>query len=273
MNLTYHTVDTFCQEVDLGAAKPTIDMGNISFIEPFALIYLSLFIRSLNEAGILLRGRHPKSQRVKKYLEAQNFWTHNRFMHRPQFPTTNLTSFNSIVEISPERYIGESIGDDVLRVLESNPPRAYRNGPYLVAELVSELVDNFAQHSESESAYCALQLYPQVKRLDFAIGDNGIGIRQSLSQNPLFQGILAQPHSQAALKALERNVTRRHEGGMGLTEVHETVVQELGGQIFLSTGDGWVYSKKGDDEVSFGTQAYNLSGVQVEISIPLGGPR
>ena len=56
---------------------------------------------------------------------------------------------------------------------------------------------------------------------------------------------------------------------MGLPEVMESV-EALGGQLFLSTGDGWLLYTCGEPLDSGDQQCY-LPGVQVEVSIPDGG--
>ncbi len=270
MNLTYSTVDSFCQRIIPNAKQPFIDMRDINFIEPYALIYLSLYIEWYNERGTYFEIIGPRSTRVKDYLSAQQFWGRNRIDYKEQksrFSLTNRTSFNDIIVLANESNTADDVSQNVLDVLSKNSV-GRRADVGLVAEFASELVDNFVQHSEEELAICALQLYPQLGRLDFAIGDSGIGIRSSLTRNPTFAHLRSSSHESAAIKAFEGNVSRRSEGGRGLTDARE-YVNELDGQIFLSTGDGWVlWNRKG---LASGSQAYDLSGVQVEVSIPLGG--
>ena len=268
MNLNYNTVDSFCQRIKVESRYPLIDMYNVDFIEPYALIYLRLFIKWHNDRGKYFEFREPRSHKVREYLNAQRFWERNSIMsRRTRFRATNQTSFNDIITIKKEDNVAEDISENIMEILSGNST-GRRTDISLVAEFASELVDNFVQHSEEEIAMCTLQLYPQAGRLDFAIGDCGIGIRSSLSQNPDYEYLKVRSHRDAAIKSFETNVSRRVEGGRGLTDSKE-YVNELGGQIFLSTGDGWVlYRGTGTHS---GTQAYNLSGVQIEVSLPLGG--
>ena len=130
-----------------------------------------------------------------------------------------------------------------------------------------ELVDNFHKHSDRNVAVFCLQLYPKLKRLDFAIGDYGIGIRQSLIQNPKFRHYEQMPHKFAAMKAFEDGVSGRKEGGTGFGTVRENVM-ELGGQLFLSTGNAWIQLGANIDGFKFGELENELPGVQIEVSIP-----
>ena len=59
------------------------------------------------------------------------------------------------------------------------------------------------------------------------------------------------------------------EGGMGLTDVSQNVA-DIGGSLFLSTGDGWVHVT-GDRRILTGFQAYDLPGVQINLVMPTGG--
>ncbi len=96
-------------------------------------------------------------------------------------------------------------------------------------EIVVELVDNFSRHSGSQLAVCAMQWYPNLGQLDFAIGDCGVGIRHSLARKPEFKDYLNLPHNEAATIALEEGVSGEAEGGMGFATVRDDIA-ELGGR-------------------------------------------
>lgn len=81
--------------------------------------------------------------------------------------------------------------------------------------------------------------------------------------------------------ALEDGVTRRSEGGFGLGTVRRNV-EMLGGKMFLSTGNAWLFfdatnigniTDDWDDEstsvqIRAGELDHELTGVQIEVSIP-----
>ena len=246
-----------------------MDLSSITFVQPFALIYLGSFLRHHNRQGLFFGVELPISNRVQKYFNDQHFW--ERFNIKVSDESTiarveRLTSFNDIIDINKSPYIGEDVGRMVYEVLSHG---AIDVNVRLMEEITSELVDNFSQHSEEDLATCAVQWYPKLKRFHLAIGDCGIGIRSSLATKEQFRYLANRSHSEAAIKAFEAGVGRKREGGMGLTDVHQ-MMPELGGQMFLSTGNVWVLIK-GSRSFQVGHQAYELPGVQIELSIPTGG--
>ena len=270
MKLSYMNIDRFCGDVDLTQQQPTIDMRSITFVEPFALIYLGMFLRHHNRQGLYFKIVPPASESVKSYIGAQNFWS--RFNVRVKSADTPVikrfnheTSFNDIIDIENVDYVAEDIGYKVRDLLRN---RKVMVNTLRVEEWISELVDNFSQHSEEKLAACAVQWYPNLEHLHFAIGDCGIGIRSSLSKKSIFSDLQYGDHREAARKALEAGVGRKMEGGMGLTDVSQDVA-DIGGSLFLSTGDGWVQVTC--DETLTGFQGYDLPGVQINLSMPTGG--
>lgn len=178
---------------------------------------------------------------------------------------TKSTSLNDMVDIESRPYIAEEVAERVQAVLRGEEVKVNHNR---MVEMVAELVDNFAQHSSVRLAACTFQYYPRLRNVTFAIGDCGIGIRHSLASNPKFSNLAEAEHYSAALKAFEPLVTRKPEGGTGLTEVRDGVMR-AGGALVLTTGDGYVRINPRRTQV--GKMAFDLPGVQVEISLPEKG--
>lgn len=204
-----------------------------------------------------------------QYLTRQNFW--ERFNFNPDsIPqeilrrTITSTSPNDIVDIQRSPLIAEEIASSVKDVL-SQCWNTSVQVDYRIAELLSELVDNFAQHSGKTLGVFAMQWYPKNHQIVLAIGDCGVGIRSSLSSSAKHAYLSQASHREAALKAFEPLVTCRQEGGMGLTEAREGVL-ELGGSLLLATGDGYVIINGSGTRV--GEMNYDLPGVQIELSFP-----
>lgn len=267
MELTFETVDHICSNALNKKGGYVIDLANVTFFRPFALVYLGMFLRYHNSIGNKCSVILPNNLTAKQYLSRQNFW--ERFNFHPDVVAreklnrlTTSTSLNDIVDIERTPAIAEYVEQQVKRVL-------IRCGVKIkvseVANTACELVDNFARHSERTLAAFHVQYYPKRNEIAFAIADCGIGIRASLSSNPKYEYLESRPHYEAALTAFEPGVTRQQEGGMGLTEVMETV-KMLNGSLFLSTGDEYV--KMYLDEVEHGKMAYDLTGVQIEVSFP-----
>jgi hypothetical protein len=194
VTLTFYNVDHLCAGVDFSKTRPVVNLAEVTFVEPFALVYLGMFLRYHNTQGRGFNVAQPRNPTVLEYLARQNFW--QRFNFNPDTVAAmgllrhmTSTSLNDIVDIERRDGIAEEISAAVLEVLCPGPiPRVPVNVG-AVAEIVSELVHNFALHAEGPLAAFMLQHYPKARRLDLAIGDCGIGIRASLVTNPVHEDL------------------------------------------------------------------------------------
>ena len=261
MNLDFNNVDRICASVDLSVDKPVIDVSKVAFFHPFALIYLGMFLRYHNSKGksfkVLVPAIHTAAHR---YLTTLNF--RERFKFKPDTQclvrSSNCTSLNDIIDIQNKENVAEDIADGVLNLLHTNNVRQAG----VITEVVSELVDNFAIHSKETFASLLIQYFPASHEVIIAIGDCGIGIRASLSSNPKHKYLESRNHHEAILKAFEPLVSRKTEGGTGLTMVRDCVIGS-GGHLILASGDEYVRINK--RETKYGSMGYDLSGVQVRI--------
>ena len=224
-------------------------------------------MRYYNRCGVSFIVLPPKSQRVQKYLNKHRFWERFNIGTGPSSVFSigqgnGFTSFNDIIDIERSDDVAEEVGEMVYDLLSQTPIGVNAS---LMEIVTTELVDNFSQHSEEQLAICAVQWYPNVGRFDLAIGDCGIGIRESLATNQAFGYLQDKDHMDAAIEAFREKVTRKNEGGMGLPDVRDSL-PDLKGHLFLSTGNAWVFT---DRNRSFrtGQQQFDLPGVQIELSI------
>lgn len=268
MELSFRNVDQVCAEASAGDI-PTLRLSSVIFFRPFAVVYLGMFLRHHNHCGRKCLVALPKNSTAKGYLTRQNFWERFNFHHeiiareKLQRITTS-TSLNDIVDIENTNTIAEEVEMQVKRVLVLN---SVTTSIPDVANVACELVDNFARHSGETLAAFHMQYYPKLNEIAFAVGDCGIGVRSSLSSNPRHAYLATEPHHVAALRAFEPGVSRS-EGGMGLTEVRDSIV-DLNGKLWLSTGDEYVTIDR--NRIAYGKMAYDLTGVQVEVVFPVGG--
>lgn len=268
MELSYRNVDQVCAEAST-EETPTLHLSSVTFFRPFAIVYLGMFLRHHNHCGRNCLVELPKNTSAKGYLTRQNFWERFNFSHetiaREKLNRmTTSTSLNDIVDIENTNTIAEEVEMQVKRVLVLN--RVNTSVPD-VANIACELVDNFARHSGETLAAFHMQYYPNLNEIAFAVGDCGIGVRSSLSSNPRHAYLGSEPHHVAALEAFEPGVSRS-EGGMGLTEARDSIVA-LDGKLWLSTGDEYVTIDR--NVVAYGKMAYDLTGVQVEVTFPVRG--
>ncbi|MGH7988219.1 MAG: hypothetical protein ACREQX_18280 [Candidatus Binataceae bacterium] len=114
MDLTAWNIDNVCSKVDLTSEAPIIDLSAVTFIEPFALIYLGMFLRYYSARDKRFRVRLPTKSAAQKYLARQNFF--DRFNFDPATVPEDLlrrfttgTSLNDIVDIERRDGIDEEM--------------------------------------------------------------------------------------------------------------------------------------------------------------------
>ena len=267
MQLSYENVGEFCSRVDLSRSSPLIDLSDVTFMQPFALVYLGMFLRLHNSEGVSFDVVAPREQFVREYLATQNFWERFNFdpaiieaekLHR----FTSATSLNDIVDIENEAYVGEEIASSVRELLIRSEVKVDVDE---IEELVSELIDNFERHSTHILAAFTMQGNP--RRLVIALGDCGIGIRASLVQNPKHRHFQNRPHHEAIREAFRPLVSAKPEGGTGLTDAKATVGRYRG-TFTLMSGNGYFRLTSDGREIANRT-SFDLPGVQIELSIPI----
>lgn len=122
---------------------------------------------------------------------------------------------------------------------------------------------NVLEHSQSRSIeYCA-QFWPTYNKVEIAIIDNGIGLKQSLSANPFIQ---VQCDSDAIQQALMPAISSKnfkgaridrndpwHNSGFGLYMISR--ICRLGGSFLICSGDhGIALNENGKQHINLGHQ-------------------
>jgi hypothetical protein len=262
--LDFKTVSQLCGSINFNEERPKIDLRRIKWISPFALVYLGLFLRYHNRNGIYFDLVYPEAEKVRKFLGRQDF--NNRFNIIDQEIVTHensnplIYSFE-LVDVTREMDLADRTVSKIADLL-------HRNRVHVPIEefclAVSELVDNFALHAKIQTGVMMLQLYPRKKSIYFIIGDYGIGIRESLSQNPQYSYLKERPHLDAIRKAIEFGVSRFEGRGTGFYDVIDTVTR-WHGSFTLVSHDG--YLKFDGEKYLIGQMGYQLPGVQVEFTL------
>lgn len=267
MTLHFYNIGKLCSGIDLSQQKSIIDLSQVTFFSPFALIYLGMYLRLFNSLGHRFTVYLPTALAAREYLARQQFW--DRFNFDPESATRERlrrfitsTSLNDIVDLEKHDYVADDICTQVKNILVAT---GCDISPSTVALMISELVDNFAQHSRKNLAALTLQYYPRIGSLRIAVGDCGIGIRKSLSSNRKYAWLAKMPHYRAALEALKPGVSRKAQGGTGFTDVLDGIA-DLGGQLRLATGDEYIMVRSG--KATYGPMNFNLPGVQLELFLP-----
>lgn len=266
-SLTFYNIGGFLSRVDVAKEKAAIDFSYVTFIEPFALVYLGLFLRYHNSRGKYFNWTEPNDKNVREYLSRTNFY--KRFglnSHDTEAPSlspfSDSTSFNDVIDIEKGPGIAEEVSPRLKKLLVKNHVTVDVETICFIAE---EITDNFAQHSGEELAVMTVQRFPQKKWISIAFGDCGKGIKTSLAQNPKYRYLEQQSDREAILKAFEPMVSRREQAGMGLPQVKEAVVESKG-TLLISSNAGYLAIREG--KPWWGDLRFNLPGVQMEIAFP-----
>ena len=269
-SLTYRNVQNLCSQVDLSLDMPEIDLSQYTFLEPYALIYLGMFLRHHNQQGTYFTVVYPDSPKAYEYLTRQNFWNRYNFntdttVNRDMLRFYEQTSLNDIIDLVDREGEADNVSQRVESILQSKAVRV-NIGEITVA--VAELVQNFVEHAERGLAALMVQRYPNKKNLRLAIGDCGTGIKESLCSSGAYPELAHVSHKEAIVKAFEMKVTRKHEGGMGFYCIYD-IIKKLEAELFLSSGNGCVYIDN-HGKLYMMDAPYDLPGVQVEMCFPMG---
>lgn len=264
MDLSFWNVGQRCAGVRPIDKGSVIDLSNVRFITPFALMYLGMFLRHLNAQGTTVLINPPRSKRVMDYLAQQQFWERFNFdaevvaVESARWRPT-LTSLNDIVDLdrgAPN--LAEELAYHVRQVLTANASSL----PWTtIEETVAELIQNFVDHAGKQMAAFMVQYYPKNQTFSIAIGDCGRGIRARLSSLPQYEYLQTRPHREAVIKAFEYGVSSKPAGGAGFSTILEGVAA-LDGEFRLATGNEYVVVSKGKQRA--GPMGFLLPGVQIE---------
>ncbi len=265
MNLSFWNVGKRCTAVRLADEKPVIDLSDVTFMTPFALLYLGTFLRYFNAQGKSFALRLPQNQSVRDYLTTQQFWERFNFntdlvARENERWRPNLTSLNDIIDLDRSApNLAEDLAYRVGQVVTANAGTLPVD---TIEEVVAELVQNFIDHAGKQMAAFMVQYYPRIRTVSLAIGDCGQGIRARLASHPTYAYLQGRPHREAVMTAFQYGVSTKPKGGAGFSAIIEGM-ESLDGELRLATGDEYVIASKGKRRA--GPMGFSLSGVQVEL--------
>src|SRR2546430_5894885 len=123
--LSFFNVGKLCSQIALADPQPIVDLAGVTFVEPFGLVYLGMFLRYFNARGRSFRVILPSAAGVRDYLARQRFW--ERFNFNPEVVQrenlrrfTTSTSLNDIADIEKEPYVAEELAAAVAHVVKIN---------------------------------------------------------------------------------------------------------------------------------------------------------
>lgn len=171
MDLSFWNVGQRCAVVIYTDEGPLVDLSDVTFITPFALMYLGMFLRHLSAQGKAVLLDPPQSKRVRDYLAQQQFW--ERFNFDDEVVATEstrrrptLTSLNDIVDLDRSiPNLAEELAYRVRQVLAANARSLPRT---IIEETVAELIQNFVDHAGRQLAAFMVQYYPKNQTFSIA---------------------------------------------------------------------------------------------------------
>ena len=276
-------VFNFCTEVSRhsGADQLVIDFSSMGRVEPFSMTYVAKHIRDFNrnnkDTDLSCSGF-----REKEYAANMAFFRAFGLRHGRE---PNCKDGNSsfvpftILRIQTIKDEASKEWKDAQDIIEKRSEHLAKilsreEGGNLVDALtysIREIMRNVLEHSQSRSIeYCA-QFWPTYNKVEIAIIDNGIGLKQSLSANPYIQ---IKCDSDAIQQALMPAISSKnykgaridtdnpwHNSGFGLYMISR--ICRLGGSFLICSGDhGILLNEGGKQHIELG---HSISGTAVRM--------
>lgn len=247
----------FCSEVEKnsGSNELVINFSSMSRIEPFTMVYISKVIRDFNKNNVNTSVK-CRGFKDKKYAANMAFFRSFGLKHGREpnctegserfVPYTILRVQTIVDEASQEWEVEQNIierrSEKLAQIL------AQQETSDLVDALtfsIREIMRNVYEHSQSKSIeYCA-QYWPYYNKVEIAISDNGIGLKNSLKVNPFIQ---VKSDSDAIQQALMPAISSKnykgarvdtndpwHNSGFGLYMINR--ICRLGGSFLICSGN------------------------------------
>lgn len=173
--------------------KIYVDVGGLSVLEPFGMLYVASIVRTLRTNGACFH-----LVNVDRHCYAEHMGFYSSFEEKYPAPDHN--------ERENERYIAIKALDRAALIEAANAEHAYRLGEtielasFKLARLLTqmrdgplvdaltyclrEIIRNAQEHSGVEEVLICAQYRPASNRVDIAFADSGRGIRQTVLRNP-----------------------------------------------------------------------------------------
>jgi len=257
MTCSETAVFNFCDSIEKCAGDETvrINFSRMGRIEPFIMLYVAKFIREFNKNNkgttVTCLGFADKDYAanmaffrafgLKHGREPNCTQGNDRFVPFTILRTRTITD-EAGQEFKVEQDIIEERAGQLAKILSQ------QNDTNLVDALtfsIREIMRNVLEHSNSKSIeYCA-QYWPSYSKVEIAISDNGIGLKQSLGSNPYVQ---VSTDSDAIQQALMPAISSKnykgaridtndpwHNSGFGL--YMSSRICRMGGSFLVCSGN------------------------------------
>ena len=197
-----HDDDVECCEIDLSRAQ---------FVDTFGLVLVVTVAEQAVQSNQKVRVTSPRSQGARVWLSRMHLREAlaELGVECDLKPVRHTPLGDRVLELhSFDRDSPDELADKVYRALEGDD-RAEAGTLY---RSVADALDNVRCHSEADRGWAALHQYGKdaTRRIEFAVGDSGVGLRRSLAAAHQVQS------DKAALElALQRGISGTGEAGRG----------------------------------------------------------
>ena len=170
-----------------------VDVGRLSVLEPFGMLYLASMVRDLRRNGTCFH-----LVNVDRHCYAEHMGFYSSFEENYPAPDQH--------ERENERYIAIKALDRTALINAANAEHAYhlgetierasvkfatvltqtQDGPLVDAltYCLREIIRNTHEHSGADEVLVCAQYKPASNRVDLAFADSGCGIRETVARNP-----------------------------------------------------------------------------------------
>jgi len=263
--LTIETIDDVVERT-LVSGTTSVDLRDVRFVDPYALLLLVLLALEVRERGSSVRFDWPQTTAVRSWMRAMGFFAHAGAMPTSPAAAKIGAAFQPIANIGDEAGVGRVV-DGFYHRLAERYPMTESSRRTLTAILI-ELFQNIPHHGNATGdvtdlhGIAAMQDYED--SIFVAIADRGVGLRGSLALRPGYEGIT----DAAAVDTILRDgISRFSDVGRG-GELQRIVgvVRSWDGAFALRSGSALLsFDERGGDVYDVPT----FPGVQLAIRIPL----
>ncbi len=263
--LTVETIDGVLEQA-LEQNAESIDLRDVCFVDPYALLLLELLVLEAAENRSAPRIEWPEAPVVRRWMNAMGFFAHVGGTPTPPSARDARSALQPITPIADEGGIGRVV-DGFHHRLGERYPLTESSRRTLTAMMI-ELFQNIPHHSNATGdiadphGIAAMQDYEG--SIFLAIADKGVGLRGSLG---LREGFERVTDSQALNTILHDGLSRFADAGRG-GELKRIVgiVRSWDGAFALRSGSALLYfDERGGDIYD----VPDFPGVQLAIQLPL----
>jgi len=239
MTIKFSNIETLLQQL-----SDNIYLEDITWIEPIGIGILKLYKVANPEVQINLTGKEKAINYCKTILSSSR---------SPAQTYTPFIPFDNEIDS-----IAKDATDKIIQNAHNLTTEDRKDLSEYLHYLVSEMMDNVVSHAQSRcGGYITAQYYPQKKKVQVVIIDNGLGLKQTLSHKyPL------ETESEAISKALEEEVTGSNafstynnvpkHAGLGLFFLTK-IIQETAGKLLI-VSNNTIYHLENDISQELNTQ-------------------